>query len=473
MFKLFIGGQWVVTAEKRSVYSPFDRSLVGEVSWGTGADARSAIDAAEQATASPVPAYRRAEILEEVASRLRNAKAEFARTIALEAGKPITAAEIEVDRAVQTLLFSATAARTLAGEVVDLGAHPAGEDRMAIVLRVPIGIVAAIAPFNFPLNLVLHKIGPAFAAGCASVLKPADKTPLSALLLAKLFQEAGLPPGWLNVIVGNAPEIAGVFLSDDRVAVISFTGSAEIGWMLREKAPKKKVLLELGNATPLIVLADADLDAAAAAVAAHGYGFSGQSCISIQRVYADAAICQRLIDKLLPKISQLKTGDPLDPSTQVGPLITEASRDRVLRWIRDAQAQGATLLAGGSIDGTGILLPTLLTNVSPEMNVSCKEIFGPVVSITPVSGLNEGIALANGTRYGLQAALFTNDLSAALIAAKRLEFGAVTVNESPTFRADHMPYGGTKDSGNTREGPRYAIEEYTERRTIVLKMPPS
>jgi len=471
MFKLFIGGQWVVTAEKRSVYSPFDRSLVGEVSWGTGADARSAIDAAEQATASPVPAYRRAEILEEVASRLRNAKAEFARTIALEAGKPITAAEIEVDRAVQTLLFSA--ARTLAGEVVDLGAHPAGEDRMAIVLRVPIGIVAAIAPFNFPLNLVLHKIGPAFAAGCASVLKPADKTPLSALLLAKLFQEAGLPPGWLNVIVGNAPEIAGVFLSDDRVAVISFTGSAEIGWMLREKAPKKKVLLELGNATPLIVLADADLDAAAAAVAAHGYGFSGQSCISIQRVYADAAICQSLIDKLLPKISQLKTGDPLDPSTQVGPLITEASRDRVLRWIRDAQAQGATLLAGGSIDGTGILLPTLLTNVSPEMNVSCKEIFGPVVSITPVSGLNEGIALANGTRYGLQAALFTNDLSAALIAAKRLEFGAVTVNESPTFRADHMPYGGTKDSGNTREGPRYAIEEYTERRTIVLKMPPS
>jgi acyl-CoA reductase-like NAD-dependent aldehyde dehydrogenase len=469
--RLLIGGEWVETDRKFCVRSPYDASKIAEIDWAGRSHARAAIDAAEQAMKSPLPLHRRAEILEEVAGRLKEQKSVFARTIALEAGKPISAAALEVDRAVQTLIFSATAARTLHGDAMNLDAHPAGEGRLAIVLRAPIGIVVAITPFNFPLNLVAHKVGPALAAGCACVLKPADKAPLSGLMLAKLFTEAGLSAGWLNVVVGDAEEVADVFTTDDRVKAISFTGSAEIGWGLRAKASKKKVLLELGNSTPVIVLHDADLDQAANAVIAHGFGFSGQTCISIQRVYAERSVCESLIDKLVPKIEALKVGDPLNPDTQIGPLITTASRDRVLSWIRDAEDQGARVLTGGSLDGNGLLRPTLLTNVSPEMSVSCREVFGPVVILSAVESLEQAIELANGTPYGLHAGIFTKDVNAAFGAATRLEFGGITINESPSFRVDQMPYGGIKASGNTREGPQYAIDEFSERRLVVLRLP--
>lgn len=468
---LLIGGEWVKTKEQHSVHSPYDGTLVAQVGWGNGTHAKLAVDAAERAMLSPLPAHRRAQILEDVARRLEKRKADFARTIALETGKPIGSAALEAERAVQTLTFSAVAARTLRGESFDLDAHPAGEGRFALVLRVPIGIVAAITPFNFPLNLAAHKIGPAIAAGCACVVKPADKAPISAFMLSELFVDAGLPAGWLNVILGEAQDIADVFTNDYRVRAISFTGSAEVGWGLRAKAPKKKVLLELGNSTPVIVLRDADLEKAATAVVAHGFGFAGQTCISIQRVFAEEQVAEDLSARLISKMQNLKVGDPLDPSTQVGPLITQVSRDRVLTWIRESQRQGAKVLAGGEVNSSGMLEPTLLTAVSPKMEVSCKEIFGPVVCLSQISSLKEAIELSNSTSYGLHAGIFTKDIDAALRAMRGLEFGGVTINESPSYRADQMPYGGIKESGNTREGPMYAVEELTERRTVVFRLP--
>lgn len=469
--ELFVGGDWIETPARITIRSPYDGKTIADVAWGNAAHARLAVDAAEKSMAAALAAHRRAEILEAVAGMLRAEKAEIARTIALEAGKPITAALGEVDRAIQTFLFSAAAARNLRGESIDLGAHPNGECRLGITLLRPLGIVAAITPFNFPLNLAAHKIGPAFAAGCAVVHKPADKTPLSAFALAKLFQKAGLPPGWLNVILGPPEEIAAVLLDDPRVKAISFTGSAEVGWNLRRKAPKKKVLLELGNSTPVIILKDANLGDAAAVCVASGYGFAGQTCISIQRVLVQEEVHDALVREILKEMQLLKVGDPLDSETQVGPMITPASKDRVLSWISEATGQGAQVVAGGRVDSRGLLLPTLLTGVSGEMAVSCREVFGPVVSVIKVSGLEESIRLANAAPYGLQAGIFTSDGNAALKAATHLEFGTVTVNLTPSFRVDQMPYGGVKESGNVREGPAYVIDEFLERRLVIMNAP--
>jgi acyl-CoA reductase-like NAD-dependent aldehyde dehydrogenase len=339
------------------------------------------------------------------------------------------------------------------------------------VIRLPIGIVGAISPFNFPLNLVAHKIAPAFAAGCAVVLKPAGSTPLSALLLAQAFADAGQPAGWLNVVVGRSSEIGDVMVADDRIKLITFTGSSVVGWKLRERASRKKVSLELGNSTPVIVLADADMEKAATAVAANGYSFSGQSCISVQRVYVQDAAYDDFVARLQPKVEALVTGDPLDPRTQVGPVIDEGNRDRIRDWVKEAVAGGAKLLAGGDTDAAGLLRPTLLGDVSLDMKVACDEVFGPVVTLARVRDVDEAIEKANGTNYGLQAGIFTSDISTALRATRQLEFGGVTINEAPTYRADHMPYGGVKDSGLGREGLRWAIEDMTEIRLMVLAWP--
>ena len=468
--KLYVDGEWYETGETKDVTSPYDGSVVGRVAFGGGADATRAIDAAERAMQSPLPAHKRASVLDGVAALLAERRDEFARTIAQEAGKPIATAGIEVDRAVQTITFSALEARRLTGETVPMDAHPAGEGKAGLILRVPIGIIGAISPFNFPLNLVCHKVGPAFAAGCAVVLKPAGATPLSALLLARAFADAGQPAGWLNVIVGRSGEIGDVLTEDERVKMITFTGSSQVGWGIRQRAHKKKVSLELGNSTPLIVLADADLDKAATAIAANGYAFAGQSCISIQRVYVEDAAHDALIEKLVPKVQALKVGDPLDPETQVGPVIDGENRDRIKAWVDDAVAGGAKLLSGGELGDDGVLRPTLLDDVSLEMEVACHEVFGPVVAVARVSGLEQAIALANGTDYGLQAGVFTQDITKAMRAARELEFGGVTLNEAPTYRADQMPYGGVKESGNTREGPKFAVQEMTEPRMIVISL---
>jgi acyl-CoA reductase-like NAD-dependent aldehyde dehydrogenase len=350
-----------------------------------------------------------------------------------------------------------------------MDASQAGAGKLAFTLRRPIGVVGAISPFNFPLNLVAHKIAPALAAGCSVVLKPASQTPFSALLLAELETEAGLPPGWLNVLVGPASEIGDILVDDERVRVITFTGSGEVGWKLAERAPRKRVNLELGNATPVIVEADANLDDVATRLAANAFSFAGQSCISVQRIYVQRAAYDELVSRFVPKVEALVVGDPLDEVTDVGPLIDAGSRDRVLEWIEEARAGGAEILTGGTVD-EGLIRPTVIANAAPELKVSCEEVFGPVCTIAPYDTIDEAIGLANGTRYGLQAGIFTRDLRTALAAAQRLEFGGVTVNEAPTFRADQMPYGGVKDSGNTREGPAYAVRELTEERLVVLEL---
>jgi acyl-CoA reductase-like NAD-dependent aldehyde dehydrogenase len=467
--KLLLDGEWIETGEWVEVESPYDGSTVARVAKAGAAEARTAIDAAERAMRDPLPAHKRAEILVRVAGALGKRADEVARQISAEAGKPLKAARVEVARAMSTYTMSAVEARKLAGEMVPMDASQAGEGKLAFTQRLPIGVVGAISPFNFPLNLVAHKIAPALAAGCAVVLKPASQTPLSALLLAELEDEAGLPPGWLNVLVGPASEIGDVLVDDERVKLITFTGSAAVGWGLRERAARKRVNLELGNATPVIVEADADVDDAAARCAANAFSFSGQSCISVQRIYVQRDVYDAFRDAFVPRVEALVVGDPSDEATDVGPLISRSERDRVVAWIDEAEAAGAAILTGGRLDGA-LLLPTVVERPPADAKLSCDEAFGPVCTIQPYDRLDEAIEQANATRYGLQAGIFTSSLRTALEASRRLEFGGVTVNEAPTFRADQMPYGGVKDSGNTREGPPWAVREMTEERLVVVQL---
>lgn len=467
--KLLLAGDWIETGDWVEVRSPYSGEVVGRVAKASAAEARRAVDAAEAAMREPLPAHERAAILDRVAGLLGPRGEEAAQLISAEAGKPLKTARVEAARAVSTFTFAAVEARTLVGETVPMDASQAGAGKLALTLRRPVGVVGAISPFNFPLNLVAHKLAPALAAGCAVVLKPASQTPFSALLLAELMTEAGLPPGWLNVLVGPAAAIGDVLVEDERVRAISFTGSGEVGWKLAERAPRKRVKLELGNATPVLVEADADLEDVAKRLAANAFSFAGQSCISVQRIYVRREAYDDLVARFVPKVEALVVGDPADEATDVGPLIDRDARDRVLAWIEEARAAGAEVLTGGELDGE-LLRPTVIAAAGPELKVSCEEVFGPLCTITPYDTLDEGIALANGTRYGLQAGIFTRDLKNALAAAERLEFGGVTVNEAPTFRADQMPYGGVKDSGNTREGPAYAVRELTEDRLVVLEL---
>jgi acyl-CoA reductase-like NAD-dependent aldehyde dehydrogenase len=466
---LLIDGEWVETGDWVEVRSPYDGSLVSRVAKAGAAETRRAIDAAERAMAAPLPAHKRAEILVRVAGALGRRADEAAELISAEAGKPLKAARVEVARAMSTYTMAAVQARTLTGQMVPMDASQAGEGKLAFTMRVPIGVIGAISPFNFPLNLVAHKIAPALAAGCAVVLKPASQTPLSALLLAELETEADLPPGWLNVLVGPSAEIGDVLVEDERVKLITFTGSGAVGWKLRERAPRKRVNLELGNATPVIVEADADLEEVATKLAANAFSFAGQSCISVQRIYIHASVYEDFKARFLPKVEALKVGDPGEEDTDVGPLISASERDRVVDWIEQARAAGATVLTGGELEGD-LLRPTVVERPAPDAHLSCDEAFGPVCTLQPYDSLDEALALANGTRYGLQAGIFTRSLATATRAAAVLEFGGVTINEAPTFRADQMPYGGVKDSGNTREGPAWAVREMTEERLVVVQL---
>lgn len=467
--KLLIDGEWIETGEWIDVASPYDGALVARVPKAGAAETRTALDAAARAMESPLPAHKRAEILVRVAGALGRRADEAARQISAEAGKPLKAARVEVARAMSTYTMAAVEARKLAGEMVPMDASQAGEGKLAFTMRLPVGVVGAISPFNFPLNLVAHKLAPALAAGCAVVLKPASQTPLSALLLAELEHEAGLPPGWLNVVVGPSSEIGDVIVGDDRVKLITFTGSGAVGWGIRERAPRKRVGLELGNATPVIVEADADVEDAAARCAANAFSFAGQSCISVQRIYVHRDVYDDFKAQFLPRVEALRVGDPADEETDVGPLISPAERDRVLSWIEQAREGGATILTGGVLE-SGLLRPTVVERPAPDAHLSCDEAFGPVCTLQPYDTLEEAVAAANATRYGLQAGIFTASLRSALTASRALEFGGVTVNEAPTFRADQMPYGGVKDSGNTREGPAWAVHEMTEERLVVIQL---
>jgi acyl-CoA reductase-like NAD-dependent aldehyde dehydrogenase len=463
---LLIDGRQVETGTWTDVRSPFSGDLVGRIAAGGTAEAQRALDAAERALLSPLPAHQRAAILDRTAKLLEERHDEAARIISSEAGKPMKAARVEAQRAVSTFTFAAVEARKLAGEVVPMDASPAGAGKLALTLRLPIGIVGAISPFNFPLNLVAHKVAPALAAGCPVVLKPASATPLSALFLASLEEEAGLPPGWLNVVAGSSSEIGNVLVEDDRVKLITFTGSGEVGWGIAERAHRKRVKLELGNATPAIVCADAP-EGAAAKLAANAFSFAGQSCISVQRIFVLDEAWDSFVAEFVPKVEALVVGDPADESTDVGPLISEHDRDRVLEWVRESKGE---VMTGGETIGDGLVKPTVIANPAPTDKVQCEEVFGPVVTLTRTASLDDAIDWANGTRYGLQAAIFSSDIRTCLDAAQRLEFGGVTVNEAPTFRADQMPYGGVKASGNTREGPAFAVREMTEERLVVVQL---
>jgi acyl-CoA reductase-like NAD-dependent aldehyde dehydrogenase len=462
---LVVGGERIETGEWTDVRSPFSGELVGRVAKGGAAETRRALDAAEQAMRDPLPGHERARILDATARLLAGRQEEAAQLVCAEAGKPLKAARVEVQRAVSTYTFSAVEARKLTGETVPMDASAAGEGKLAFTLRLPIGIVGAISPFNFPLNLVAHKIAPALAAGCAVVLKPASATPLAAFFLAALEEEAGLPAGWINVVSGAAGEIGGVLIEDERVRLLTFTGSGDVGWGLAERGHRKRVKLELGNATPAIVCADAPAGTAAK-LAANAFSFAGQSCISVQRIFVVESAWDAFLAEFVPAVDALRVGDPADEETDVGPVISEGERDRILAWIEESKGE---VLTGGAQTGDGVIRPTVIAGPAPDDKVQCEEVFGPVVTLTPVTSLDEAIELANATRYGLQAAIFTGDLATSLDAARRLEFGGVIVNEAPTFRADQMPYGGVKASGNTREGPAWTVREMTEERLVVLQ----
>jgi len=452
------------------VRSPYDDSVIGEIPAQTAADVDRAVAVAKAALHSnPLPLWKRAEILDAAARRLTERREEFALIIAREAAKPIKTARVEAERAAGTFQFAAAEARKLSGEMIPLDAIPAGEGKLGFTLRVPIGVVGAIAPFNFPLNLVVHKVGPAIAAGCPVVLKPASQTPFSSLALAQmLVEECGLPAEYLQVVTGGGSTVGNAIVDHPDVALITFTGSPDVGWGIRARAPRKRVGLELGNNAPCIIEADGDWVTAAAKIKMAGFSHAGQSCISTQRVLVHRSIADEFTAALVAHVNTLVVGDPLDEATDMSALISKGERDRVASWVEEARAAGATVATGGSFTDDGVLRPTVIANATADLKVCSQEVFGPVVAVTAYDTLDEAIALANDTKFGLQAAIFTADISKALKAVYALDFGGVLVNEVPTWRADQQPYGGLRDSGNTREGPAFSVKEMTEIRMVVL-----
>jgi len=456
------------------VHDPFTGKILAEVSQGSEADAEDAIRSAAAATQpmGALPAHARFHLLQRIAGAIYDRRDEFARVMTGEAGKPITDARREVARAVQTFTIAAEEAKRIPGEVIPLDWTPGMDSHVGILRRVPIGPVLGITPFNFPLNLVAHKVAPALAAGNPIVIKPAPQTPMTALLLAEVGLEAGVPPGGLNVLPCDN-RVAERLVVDPRFKLLSFTGSAAVGWMLKAKCGKKKVVLELGGNAGVIVEQDADLDFAAQRCASGGFGYAGQTCISVQRIFVHHSVVDLFTTKFLLQVARLKSGDPNDETTVVGPLIDQHAAHRVEEWIGEAVAQGARVLLGGKRMGS-VVEATVLTNVTPTMKVSCQEVFGPVVTVTPYRQFDEALQAMNRSEYGLQAGVFTQDVNKVFHAFRHLEVGAVLANEIPTFRAEHMPYGGVKDSGLGREGLRVSIEEMTEPRFLVLNVrPPS
>ncbi len=466
----FLGG-WATGPGSIDVRAPYDDALLGRIPEMTPADVDKAVAFAKKALHDePLPQWKRAEILDSAAALLAERRDQFGTCIALEAAKPIKTARVEAERAAGTFQFSAAVARTLTGETVPLEASAVGAGKIGFVLRVPIGVVGAISPFNFPLNLVAHKLGPAIAAGCPVVLKPASQTPFSAILLARmLIEECGLPPAYLQIVTGGGTTVGGALVDNPDVALITFTGSPEVGWGIRGRAPRKRVGLELGNNAPVIIEPDGDWKSAVAKIKVAGFSHAGQSCISTQRLFVHESIVDSVAAELADAVKTLVVGDPMDEATDVSALISKGERDRVKSWIDEAVAEGGRVACGGEIGPDGVLQPTVIVDAKPDMNVCALEVFGPVVAIQSYSDYDDALAKANDTRYGLQAAVFTSDITKAMKAARTLDFGGVLVNEVPTWRADQMPYGGLRDSGNTREGPAYSVNEMTEERLIIIQ----
>lgn len=469
-YDLWIGGRAITADDYGAVICPYDGREVGEAPRASLSDLDAAIAAAVEAkeTMRALTAFQRYEILSRAASLLDESAETFAVAIALEAGKPIAEARVEVSRAVQTLTFSAEEAKRVTGEMTPLDAHPGGAGYFGFTVRVPRGVVAAITPFNFPLNLACHKVGPAIATGNSVILKPATTTPRSAFLLAELFAEAGLPDGGLNVISGSGATLGDPLVADSRVNMVTFTGSADVGRRILTKAGVKMVTLELGSNSAAIICADADFERAIDRCVMGGYAMSGQVCISLQRLYIDCAIHDEFLDAFRQRVEALRIGDPLDDATQIASLILPADANRTIEWIDEATNAGAQLLTGGERRGRATVTPAILTNTKREMKVICEEAFAPLTTVDSVDSFDEAVARVNDSKLGLQAGVFTRDIGRALDAAHRVEAGGVIINDVPTFRVDQMPYGGMKDSGLGKEGPKYACEEMTQMKMIAV-----
>jgi len=466
---LLCGKEWI-EGEALEVRSPWDQGLVGRVTIATRADARQAVShaLASMRRTRALPRWKRREILEDVAAALIEQKERFAQLIVAEAGKPIRLARTEVDRAVVTFKTAAEEAARLGGESLPLDLTEGNENRWGLVQRFPVGPVLAITPFNFPLNLVAHKLAPAIAAGCPILLKPAPQTPFTALALGEVILKAGWPQDALAILTLNNADTAWLAEKEDRVKLVSFTGSAKVGWELKAHSSRKRVVLELGGNAALIIHGDwRDLDDAAVRTAHAAFGFAGQSCISVQRVFVDKGVFQTFLWKLVETTGSLVAGDPSNEATEVGPLVRLAEAERIEAWIKEAVDAGARLIAGGERKGS-VVTPAILTGTKPGMKIRDEEVFGPVVIVEPYVDFEQALADVNHSRYGLQAGLLTRDAGRILTAYRELEVGALIVGDTPNWRLDSMPYGGVKDSGLGREGIRSAIEEMTEPRMLVM-----
>lgn len=467
--KMYMGGEWVSRAKSVPVSNPYTLKPFDTVPSAGLEDVDLAIKSAVRGAAAmrKLSAYERYEILTKAVALIKARAEDLAKTITSEEGKIIAEARTEVSRCVQTFTWSAEEAKRLYGETIPLDASPGNATKFGFTVRVPVGVVVAISPFNFPLNLVAHKVGPALAAGNAVIIKPASDTPLSALKLTEILLEAGIPPEGVQCITGPGGMIGDALVSHPDVRKVTFTGSREVGERICKTAGLKKITMELGSNSPLIVLPDADLKKVAEATVASGYSNAGQVCISTQRVIVDKKVYSDYLDVLTPLVAGLPTGDPMSDKVKVGPMVRERDAVRVEGWIREAQQGGARVLTGGDRSGA-MLRPAILADVRPGMKVSEEELFGPAVTVSPASDIDDAIRMANSTRYGLAAAIFTQDISKALRFALEVDAGNLNINGGTSFRADMMPYGGLKDSGMGKEGPRYAIEEMTELKMVII-----
>ncbi len=473
MIGSIINGQERNTSENiRDVINPYNKEKVEEIALASRDDLEDAITNSFDTfhnTMKSMTAHERSDVLRKTADLMEENTEEFAQTIVKEAGKPITFSRSEVGRAVQVIRFASEQAKHISGEVVPMDAAIGGEGRLGLVKRIPLGVVGAITPFNFPLNLSLHKIAPAIAAGNTVIFKPAEKTPISAHMLTKLFTEAGLPDGVLNLVTGTGKEVGEPLVQHDKVHKISFTGSLPVGRSIRESAGLKKVTLELGSNSPNILFEDTDVEQAVKLLVKGAFAFSGQVCISAQRIYVQKNIYDQFLEQYVKQTNDLKIGNPADEDTDIGPMISEEEAERAKQWIDDAVENGATIAAGGEQNGT-ILAPTIMTDVDKNMKIIAEEVFAPIVSVIPFDTEDQVVGFSNDSIYGLQAGVFTKDLDRALRVADSLEMGGVWINEISTYRQDNHPYGGVKQSGIGKEGVKYAVEDMTELKFIGMKL---
>jgi acyl-CoA reductase-like NAD-dependent aldehyde dehydrogenase len=469
--KMFVAGEWTNGRQTIDVSNPFDGSVIDTVPRADAEHVERAIAGAVEGAAimRRMPGHERFKILRRTAQLMQERADELGRLISQEEGKTLREGRAEVARATETIELSAEESKRLGGEVLPLDGAPGGAPRFGFTIRVPCGVVVAITPFNFPLNLVCHKVGPALAAGNAVILKPATDTPLTALRLVELLLEAGLPPLAIACLTGAGGEIGDALVSDSRVRKVSFTGSAAVGEHICKIAGLKRVTMELGSNSPLVVMPDADLDKVAEAAIVTGYGNAGQICIATQRVIATSETYANVLDALKPRVAALRAGNQLDEQTQMGPMIREADAQRVHDWVDEAVAGGARLVTGGTRE-RNLMQPTLLADVDPRMRVSCEELFGPAVGVTKADSIEHAIALAGDTKYGLSAGIFTENIEWAMRFIREVDAGNLHINWGPAWRADLMPYGGLKQSGMGKEGPKYAIEEMTEVKTVVVHL---